>query len=211
MDPQKLSAQELVQLCLASQDPALWNEFVRRFQPPIARAVIKTLGKRPWIHRGPALVDDLTQDTFLKLCANNYRALRDFHFDHENSIFPFLTKIASNVAEDYVRNFFSQKRGSGRGEEDLEEASAAAGGHTNSPDRQILFDQILRCLQRLSSQPNFKRDLTIFQLYYFQGLTAAAIGDLPEIGLGVKTVESILMRLIRFLKGMMGGDRGHHA
>lgn len=40
-DPRKLSTQELVQLCLDSQDEASWTEFVRRFQLLIRDVVAK--------------------------------------------------------------------------------------------------------------------------------------------------------------------------
>lgn len=43
MDPQKLSPQELVQLCLDSQDHASWTEFVRRFQTPITTAIARSI------------------------------------------------------------------------------------------------------------------------------------------------------------------------
>jgi hypothetical protein len=46
MDPQKLSAQELVRLCFRSQDEALWTVFVRHFAP------LLTVGsgiETPWI------------------------------------------------------------------------------------------------------------------------------------------------------------------
>src|SRR5215831_10627914 len=62
MDPKKLSPQELVRLCLDSQDQASWTEFVRRFQPTIAGAVTKWLLHR--IRRAnPELIDDLVQET----------------------------------------------------------------------------------------------------------------------------------------------------
>jgi len=208
MDPKKLSIQELLQLCLATQDPTLWQEFVRRFQLPISRVVVKTLRKWPWIHPDPALVDDLVQDTFLKLCASDFRALRDFHFDHENSLFGYLKKVASNVVQDYVRKLKSEKHGGGLKEEDLEKVSITEPIRGSNPDRQILINEILRCLQSLSSQPNFNRDFVIFQLYYFEGLTAADIGDRPDIGLGVKTVESALLRLTRLVRNKLGGSYG---
>ena len=78
MDPRKLSVKELVSYCLDSQDQDGWNEFVRRFQPLIAGVLYRSVfaRKRP----KPDLIDDLVQDTFLKLCANNFKALRDFDF-----------------------------------------------------------------------------------------------------------------------------------
>ena len=155
---------------------------------------------RHWTTPQPSLVDDLVQETYVKLFDNNSRALREFQFDHENALFGFLKAVASNVVHDHFRSSYSQKRGSGREEEDLEKVGATLGGSAGNPDRHILFDEILRCLRSLATEPNFSRDLAIFQLYYFDGLTAKAISRLPGIDLTVKGVESTLLRLVRFIK-----------
>lgn len=204
MDPHKLPAPELVQLCLASQDPDLWLEFENRFEPLIARVVMKSL--RRWMNPDPATIEDLVQDTFLKLLANNFRALRDFEYEHENSLFGFLKTVASHVVQDYVRSTYSQKRGSGREEEDLETVSAttpASASFVEDADQSILIDEINTCLERALEGPNACRDLEIFRLYYRYGLSAAAIASRPEIGLETKGVESTLFRLIRLLRGKL--------
>src|SRR5580765_6989662 len=112
MDPHKLSAQELVQLCLDSQDHASWTEVVRRFQPLIAGVVTKCIS-----HRGRPLrrdlIDDLVQDTYIKLCVNNFKPLRDFDFQHDNAFFGFLKVVASNVVEDHYRKSKGPTRSSG--------------------------------------------------------------------------------------------------
>ncbi len=204
MDPLKLSAQQLVQLCLDSQDEAVWTEFVRRFQPLIAGVVNKCVLRR--VGPNPALVDDLVQDTYLKLCANNFKALRNFEFQHENAFFGFLKVIAANAVEDYYRGFRSLKRGSGRQEEDIEEvrsATPANPGLYQPVEREILLGEIKQCLAEQAAEPNFVRDYTIFWLYYGQGLTAKAISKLPGIGLSVKGVESTLLRLTRLVRAKM--------
>jgi RNA polymerase sigma-70 factor (ECF subfamily) len=206
MDPKKLTAQELVQLCLDSKDEASWTEFVRRFQPLIAGVVTKCVFRR--VRPRPGLVDDLVQDTYLKLCANNFKALRDFDFQHENALFGFLKVVANNVVEDYFRGSHSQKRGSGREEEDLEKVRATMPsnpGLTPPADLEILLGEIKQCLAEQASEPNFTRDYAIFWLYYRQGLTAKAISKLPAIGLSVKGVESTLLRLTRLIRAKLGG------
>jgi RNA polymerase sigma factor (sigma-70 family) len=201
MDPQELSPQELLQLCLASKDEACWLEFVRRFQPLIARVVVKCVRRRSIPH--PSLVDDLVQETYLKLCANQCKALRDFECEHENALFGFLKKVAHNVVEDYFRTSYSQKRGSGREEEDLETVTAIAApgpDPATETERNILLGQVARCLDDCAQDPNFRRDSTIFWLYYRHGLTAKAISQMPAIGLTVKGVESTLLRLTRMVR-----------
>lgn len=196
MDPRELSAQELLRLCLQG-DQAAWLEFVRRFQPLIAGVVVKTI--RHWTNPTPALVDDLIQDTYLKLCAKNSRALREFDFQHENSLFGFLKVVASNV----VRDHFRKPRPP---DDDVELDKIQVATPSRSAERNILIGEIRQCLETHAAGPNFTRDCAIFWLYYRQGLTAKAISDLPAIGLTVKGVESTLLRLIRLIKEKMNKD-----
>jgi RNA polymerase sigma-70 factor (ECF subfamily) len=207
MDPQKLSAQELVQLCLASQDPALWCEFVSRFRALIFGVVVKTLRRSP-LRPEPALIDDLIQETFLKVCTNNYRALRDFDYQHEHSLFGFLKKVASNVVQDHIRKVLSDKHGGGMEEEDLEKASFTVPARSSVDEdahHSILMDEVANCLAQLSGDPNYQRDLTIFWLYYRYGFTAQEISRTCSIGLSVKGVESALLRLTRHVRSKLAG------
>ena len=203
MDPRKLSVKELMLYCLDSQDEAAWAEFVRRFQPLIAGVVYKCVSRR--IGPNPALVDDLVQDTFVKFCINDYKALRDFDFQHDSAFFAFLKVVASHVVEDHFRGWNSQKRGSGREEEDIEEVRTArlSLNSLHPAEKAILMGQIDRCLAKLASDPNFARDYAIFWLYYRQGLSAKAISQLPDIKLSVKGVESTLLRLTRYIKACL--------
>lgn len=211
MDPKKLSLQELLQLCLATQDPALWQEFICRVQPLITSIVIKTVRRCRWVSPDPALADDLSQDTFLKLCANDFRALREFHFEHENSFYGFLKTVASHVAQDYLRKAYAPKRPESLEQEDLDKISVTVPGKTSLAEdtqTQILINEIQRILEEeLKNDANRARDITIFWLYYRFGLTAKEISQLASIGLTVKGVESTLLRLIRLLRGRLGGDQ----
>ncbi len=199
----KLSLWELVQLCLASQDSEPWLEFVSRVQPLISGVVRNCL--RRWSISDPALVDDLTQDTFLKLCDRDFRALREFHFEHEYSLYGFLKTVAVHVVHDHIRKI----RPWDPEPQDLETISPtmpARSSFAEDAQSQILMAEIQRCLeQELQNQPNCRRDITIFWLYYRCGFTAKDISRLPSIGLSVKGVESTLLRLTRLLRGRLGG------
>jgi RNA polymerase sigma-70 factor (ECF subfamily) len=148
-------------------------------------------------------VDDLVQETLFKLCANNYKALREFSFRDDHGFFGFLKVVASRLVEDYFRGSHSQKRGSGREEEDIEEVRTNSSFQPRSlqpPESTVLMGQIDRCLGKLATEPNFNRDYSIFWLYYRDGLTAKAISQRPNITLGTKGVESTLLRLTRYVK-----------
>ena len=209
MDPQELSAQELVQLCLDQNQKAAWEEFVRRYQPVIARVVTRTV--RRWAVPSHALVDDLVHDTYLKLIANGLRALREFDFEHENAVFGFLKTVASNVVMDHFRGKSSKKRGGLQEDISLDDAVAflsSTRASSQQVDREIMIQEIDACLKSQYAEPNFERDYAIFWLYFQHGFTAKAISTLPGVRLKVKGVESTLLRLTKLVRSKMSSAAG---
>jgi DNA-directed RNA polymerase specialized sigma24 family protein len=190
---------ELLQLCLESEQEALWAEFVSRTHPIIAGVIIKTI--RRWIRPDPSLVDDMVQETYLKLCLNNFRALRRFASRHENAVFGFLKVVASNTVRDHFRAVHSQKRGSGMALIPLD-CVPLAEPKDASPvaERRVLLQSVHDCLKTYVVGPNSSRDRTIFWLYYREGLTAKAISVFPSIRLSVKGVENTIWRLVHLVR-----------
>jgi RNA polymerase sigma-70 factor, ECF subfamily len=185
--------QELLDACLQGGHEPAWGEFIRRFHPVIAGTVTKTA--RNWVLPTTPLVEELTQETYLRLCAHQYRILRDFRPEHEDSIFGFLKAVAFSVTHDYFRVAYAGKRGSGRADAQLNEKLVAAQG-MSEVDKRILMDEIASALEELANPETRTRDRQIFLLHYRDGLTSKAIAELPAIGLGQKGVEAILQRLI---------------
>lgn len=154
------------------------------------------------------MVDDLVQETFLKLFANDRKALRSIRNAYENTIFGYLKVVASNVARDHFRH----------PENKVEEIELADPVVPPSPDGfdRIEFNRLKEKIQAhlvsLSSSETYTRDEAIFWLYYEQGYSAKEISLLPNVGLTVKGVESTLLRLTRFLRedglGPLGRDGG---
>src|SRR4029077_2246209 len=101
MAQEEIPIRDLLHLCLGSDDQELWRNFVRRTQPLIASVIINTI--RRWQEPSPSLVDDLIQDTFLKLFTNERKALRSIKNEYENTIFGYLKVVASNVVRDHFR------------------------------------------------------------------------------------------------------------
>ena len=194
MQEEETPIRELLSLCLSSEDQGLWQKFVRRTQPLIANVIINTL--RRWREPAPSLVDDLVQETFLKLFANERKALRGIKNAYENTIFGYLKVVASNVTCDHFRQPKNKVQ-------EIELTDPVVPPSPDGFDRiefVRLKDQIQACLDGLSSSGTYKRDQAIFWLYYEQGYTAKEISLLPDIGLTVKGVESTLLRLTRFVK-----------
>src|SRR5262245_21153250 len=109
-----LSSEELVRICVDTSDTAAWEAFVRRFRPVIAGTVLRSA------HRfgvsAPNVIDDLIQETYLKICANRCRVLREFQSQADDAIFGLLKTVAFSVAQDHFKGDRAAKRGAGKQE-----------------------------------------------------------------------------------------------
>lgn len=192
--------EELVVACVQSGNESAWAEFVRRFHPLIARVALRIA--RQWGEASPEVIDDLIQETYLKLCADRLRPLQSFKSAHKDAIYGFIKVFTANLAHDHFKAARSQKRGGGTAtaSTDGEEAHRLVqipSSTTTLLERNVLIQEIDVCLQIVASGPDLKRDRKIFWLYYRAGLAASAIAALPTIGLSTKGVESTLLRLTR--------------
>src|ERR1022692_959708 len=107
-----MSEEELIHAC-ESNDGAAWEEFVSRFHRPVSFSILRTAWQ--WGGAPPHVVDDLVQETYLKLCANKCRLLGEFAAQHPEAIVGYIKTIAANLAHDHFKALHSQKRGSGQG------------------------------------------------------------------------------------------------
>jgi RNA polymerase sigma-70 factor (ECF subfamily) len=204
LDYSSVSSEELVLACLSARNQAAWYEFVRRFQPLIASVAFRTA--RQFGESSPAVIDDLVQDTFLKLCNDDARLLRNFIPAHKDSIFGFIKVVTANLVYDHFKALNSLKRGHEVGTDGTELEAARESSRPLVPsaversELQVLLSQIDQCLKSFDHTPTSARDRRIFWLYYRTGLSASAISSLPGIHLTVKGIESSLMRMTRLIR-----------
>ena len=200
-----LSPDDLVKACAGSMNPALWQEFIRRFQRVIATAVLRTA--RHWGEPTRQEVDDLVQETYLKLCDDDSRLLRSFESRHPDAIFGFLKVVAANVVHDHFKSALAEKRGAGQTDALADHAAqstpVAGSDGTSSIERRVLLRQIDDALNLIAAGEEQNRNRMIFWLYYRDGLSASAIASLPSLGLTTKGVESILLRMTRMIRSHM--------
>ncbi|HEY6348513.1 MAG TPA: sigma-70 family RNA polymerase sigma factor [Candidatus Angelobacter sp.] len=204
----ELSLQQLLVACLQAGQEELWAEFVRRSQPIIAGVIVKTI--RCWGRPSADLIDDLVQETYMKLWRKDFNILRRFTPRHENALPGFLKVVASNTVRDYFRMAFNWKRGRGVIEIGLDCAAElrVPQPQVEAFDRILLLKEIYNNLLKVcSSNPNSRRDQMIFLLYYKYGLTAESISRLHSVGLSIKGVESTILRMVRLVKLSMGNQR----
>jgi RNA polymerase sigma-70 factor (ECF subfamily) len=197
-----MSVEQLVCACAESTDSAAWDEFVSRFHRAISLSIIRVA--HHWGHAPQQVVDDLVQETYLKLCVDRCRLLYEFAVQHPEAVPGYVKTIAVNVGHDYFKALHSQKRGSGKVDqvdEDLEpkQLRGSLGGQ-EAIEREVLLKQIDQCLESCSEGPDKDRDRLIFWLHYQQGLSAKAIAALPTVCLTAKGVESAISRLTKLVR-----------
>jgi RNA polymerase sigma-70 factor (ECF subfamily) len=206
----KLSATELVKTCAGSKNERAWMDFIARFQVVIAAAVLRTAHK--WGEPSSSLLDDLIQDTYLKLCENDCGLLRSFHPQHEDSIYGFLRVVAANVVHDHFKSAQALKRGASRTDSFepayLEPIVAISDGF-DLVTRRLQLEQVNRILRQVTAGKDQGRKCAIFWLRHRQGLTAAEIAEIPSIGLTTEGVESVLMRLSALIRSHLLGTSIH--
>jgi RNA polymerase sigma-70 factor (ECF subfamily) len=197
-----MSASQLICTCAQSNEGAAWDEFIARFHKPISISVFRTANQCGW--QGDRIVDDLVQETYLKLCADRCKHLLEFVEQHPDAIVGYVKTVAANVAFDHFKAINARKRGSGNLLQPLDavepRGTIDGPGGQMAIERGALLRQINDCLTTCSKGEGLDRDRLIFWLYYQQGMTAKAIAELPTVGLTVKGVESAINRLTRMVR-----------
>lgn len=200
------SSEDLVKACVRSKSEAAWIEFVRRYRPVIAKVVLRTA--RRWTLPHPHLLDDLIQETFVRLCADDCAVLKRFHPVHRDSIFGYLKSVAASVVCDHFKFERARKR-------DVTQTDAISDHITRKlrsswradPDAlesRIILQEIDEAIHKLFRGENFVRNRTIFWLHNREGMTASAIASIPWIGLNTKGVESTLRRMTDVIQSHIG-------
>lgn len=194
---------ELIRACADPRNSAAWQEFIRRFHKLIAGVVMRTCAR--WGEYPSNAADDLIQETYLKLSADNARLLRDFQSQQPDSIYGYLKVITANVVNDHFRARNAEKRGGGVNPEEINSIQCASecdqAGIWSAIERQVLLGEIDDCLERCTQGDKAERDRLIFRLYYRQGFSAKAIAAIPEVELkNVKGVESAILRITRLVR-----------
>jgi RNA polymerase sigma-70 factor (ECF subfamily) len=144
-----------------------------------------------------ALADDLIQEVYMRLCANDRRALREFTGANELAFAAFLRRVAFNVVQDHLR---SRKN---RPNEPLPDDVPMKSGGTADLDFQLLLSEIIDLLDTVVPPETAERDKALFLLYFRQGLSARSIAGIPAMRLSEKGVESALLRMTKQLKVLM--------
>jgi RNA polymerase sigma-70 factor (ECF subfamily) len=158
------------------------------------------------------MMEDLVQDVYLKLCANNYQILRRVRSDHPNGVYALVRAVAYSTTIDHLRSLRKPVNDSNKtvSLEALQHDLAIDQPAESQLHLQMLFEKIDRLLAEACPPETLERDRIAFWLYYRQGFTAGEIAALPAVGLTVKGVESLLFRLTAALRVQLNppGEKG---
>jgi RNA polymerase sigma factor (sigma-70 family) len=144
----------------------------------------------------------LIQDTFAKLCAADFKVLRNFRGQDSAALQAYLRVIAASVATDRVR---AEKRRP-VSLDDPEEAPVVADySAARQIERNLLLDLIEKCLAAQK-----QRDRWIFWLYHRHGFTPKAIAALAAVNLGPGGVETLVYRLTKAVADCVKKGRNFH-
>ena len=216
-----LTVSELLKRCSKRPpDEAAWQEFVRRYNPTIKAHVIKTFHKkaREESDRKPQFPDDLIEDliqaVYMRLVEEQNRALERFEGEYENSIFQYLGMISINVVRDYFREAKAQKRPkvtfsldellekSGDGPV-FEARSRLDGRAMSDSSAAYTSEEIERALKRAVSGRHRDRDILIFKLRFYEGLTLEEIKQALSLDLSPISVGSTLNRITNKMRALL--------
>ena len=166
--------------------------------------------RRNWAQAPRYLVEDLIQETYLKLCVDNCRLLRQFESRHQDSIFAYLKVVAASVVLDHFKAELASKRDATQtdGFSEMVPLNRSAGcGTCLSVEDKVALRQIDDIVRTLYVGNVLVRNRAIFWLHHRDGMTAEAIASVPWISLNTKGVETTLRRMKHLIQGHIAGDR----
>jgi RNA polymerase sigma-70 factor (ECF subfamily) len=158
-----------------------------------------------WNETRQEIMDELIQDVYVKLWADDCAMLKHFKPLHENAFLGYLKVVTANLVYDYFRKIKHLEDKT----EPIDDAFAQRQNHKHSKslENEIFFNKVDKILRQRGSGPQEEKERAIFWLYYRQGMTAKEIASIPGIKLGVKGVESCIFRLIVCIRKKLFGDR----
>jgi DNA-directed RNA polymerase specialized sigma24 family protein len=199
MNWQELSDRKLVELCVASKEDA-WAEFLRRFRPLIMRVASRTL-QRVGISVTIIPLEDMLEESLVRIIDNDYRALRELKWLHEGALYGLLQITSETATKDRIRSVLSEKRDP-RQEKPISDLVVEPSNPVDESyriEQKIFLDQLVSCLKKvIHHEPDCIRDVTIFLLFYSQRVTAADLARVYKMNL--RKVENNLARLARLAK-----------
>jgi RNA polymerase sigma factor (sigma-70 family) len=205
-----ISDMELIRKCVERSKNwnACWKEFQRRFDRHILMVIICEL-KKHWPHNYLSefkeAMQDIRQEVYARLLRDGGKALREFRGNSSGSFRAYLRTIAGRL----TKNFSNQKKNELRrtahaaphaGDDEPNEIEPVSNHTEESLQEEYLKEHIIESLRTCYPSRKFERDLMIFKLHFFEGLSAKEIHQTFNTALTVSGIETVVSRMKQALE-----------
>lgn len=192
-----LASPQLFRLCAAQSASAeSWLEFVRRFNPLLARSITvawRRHGQGAW---PPAdLAADLLQDVYTAIVKHDFRLLRDFRGATDAEAEAYLAHTAINQTVSFLRARQALRRTADEVslQQVLEErGELKTAAQAPLPPKGLTERELVEMLEHCCDGPNGKRDALIFLLYARDGYSVAEIAGMGVCDLKETSISNLL-------------------
>jgi DNA-directed RNA polymerase specialized sigma24 family protein len=178
---------------LIRRTTAPWGDVIGLFWRPIASAIIKVLRRF-----GPPNEDDindLMQEVYVKLCADNYRLFRECRAQHPGQLFGLVQAVATTTTLDSRKSASAERHGGKVVLIPIDDIIASENDRLTI--ERLLNDKLLISEIDCYLQTQSQRDRQMFWLHFRQGFTSKHIATMPDFHLTEKGVESAIRRLTK--------------
>jgi RNA polymerase sigma factor (sigma-70 family) len=219
----------LSRLVKAGPDDGAWLEFITRFQPRIRQLAYRAYATEASRYSGVdasrpgEVIEDLTQDVFIRLIGAERRALAAFRGLNENSFYTYLQTIALNLVRDHFKRLRAQRRPPRA--TSLDEPLRTTDGPAESstlgdylpsaapnPEEVVETRELQSRLSSVVAKSTLgsisTRDRLIFRLYFIQGLTVDEIQEYKGIRLTKSGVEKRVRRIRAVIEKFLDEEGG---
>jgi RNA polymerase sigma factor (sigma-70 family) len=214
----------------AGPEDSAWLEFFSRFHARVRLTVYRAVSLEAERHRGadigsPAeLVEDLVQETYVKLLAGERRALARFRGRSENSIYTYLAAVGVNVVRDHFKKLRALKaapavgslsdpptgavRRPGSGSLGEWIASPALGPEAAARASELTQKALEAITRAAGTEGQARRDRLVFRLFFVEQNTVDEIVACGGVGLSRSGVEKCIRRLRELIRAELGSEGG---
>lgn len=175
-----LTADVLFQRCAnVPVDEAAWHELFERFQHSVDVTIYH------FINGGHAhLYNDIIQNFYVRLLENERRALQVFRGKTDAEARVYLCRIAARIAIDFLKKEQRELPPYASLEEQTEDSPGRKAGiidhAATNEDYLVLRESIDACLEEVVAGKNRERNILIFKLMVYDGLSAQQIAGMPS-------------------------------
>lgn len=205
----ELSNTQLVKLC--AEDPGnkdAWAEFSFRFDARIKLIVYREAQNKSLLtntRNMKQFLEDLVQDVYLKLIANDCRLLKAFKGVSENSIFSYLGIVAINLVRNYAT---SQKTARHFVLENSIDKELLEPYFSIDNEKDLSFEALKQEIEKILDNnlmnKDKERDKLIFKLFFYEGFSVEDIAS--ELFLSPLMVKKLLANIKSRLRQKLASE-----